>query len=74
MKKQVIVEDVYIWYYTNFYNNWTFCCFIDEIELTEVGLLNAGDMFGEIALLHKVPRSATVITKSNKKNIWLRWL
>ncbi|XP_012264975.2 uncharacterized protein LOC105691214 [Athalia rosae] len=36
----------------------------DRVE-TDVGTLGPGDMFGEVALLHSIPRSATAITKTS---------
>ncbi|XP_015433092.1 PREDICTED: uncharacterized protein LOC107189133 [Dufourea novaeangliae] len=36
----------------------------DESKEVDTGTLTAGDMFGEIALLHTIPRNATVVTKT----------
>ncbi|XP_039309914.1 uncharacterized protein LOC105206843 isoform X1 [Solenopsis invicta] len=42
---------------------------IDELtgdeKVIDMGIMHSGDMFGEVALLHTVPRTSTIITKTS---------
>ncbi|XP_012229235.2 uncharacterized protein [Linepithema humile] len=42
---------------------------IDELtgdeKIIDMGIMQSGDMFGEVALLHRIPRTSTVVTKTS---------
>jgi len=37
---------------------------LGEKKIVDMGIMQDGDMFGEVALLNNIPRSATVVSKS----------